>query len=137
MSLQIDEIMIREIITLDGRATVREAVEIMAKQEISCLIIVQGESPIGIVTERDFLTRVLLEGRDPATTKVFQVMSAPLVYGNPNMNVREAVKLMNAKKIKKLPILENGHIVGMITLTDIARSIAYLEHIYAAIQKNL
>ncbi|MGD8565907.1 MAG: CBS domain-containing protein [Candidatus Bathyarchaeota archaeon] len=137
MSLQIDEIMIREIITLDGRATVREAVEIMAKQEISCLIIVQGESPIGIVTERDFLTRVLLEGRDPATTKVFQVMSAPLVYGNPNMNVREAVKLMNVKKIKKLPILENGHIVGMITLTDIARSIAYLEHIYAAIQKNL
>ena len=137
MSLQIDEIMIREIITLDGRATVREAVEIMAKREIGCLIIVQGESPIGIVTERDFLTRVLLEGRDAATTKVFQVMSAPLVYGNPKMNVREAVKLMNVKKIKKLPILEKGQIVGMITLTDIARSIAYLEHIYAAVQKNL
>jgi predicted transcriptional regulator len=64
-------------------------------------------------------------------------MSAPLVYGNPNMNVREAVKLMNVKKIKKLPILEKGHIVGMITPTDIARSIAYLEHIYAAVQKNL
>lgn len=128
--------MSREVITLDGRATVRDAVEIMNKHDIGCLVIVQGESPIGIVTERDFLKRVLLEGRDPATTAVFQVMSAPLVYGNPHMTVRYAVGLMNEKKIKKLPILENGHLTGMITLTDIARSIAYLEHIYTAMQKN-
>jgi CBS domain-containing protein len=134
MSLKIQEIMTKEVVTLDGKTTVIEAVAIMDKREISCLVIVQEESPIGIVTERDVLRRVLLEGKDPATTKVFQIMSAPLVIGDPQMSIQDAIKLMTEKNIKKLPLMENGRLVGMITLTDLARSIAYLEHIFSKTQ---
>ena len=136
MSLKIQEIMTREVVTLDGKTTVIEAVAIMDRREISCLVVVQEASAIGIVTERDVLRRVLLEAKDPTTTKVFQIMSAPLVTGDPQMSIQDAIKLMTEKRIKKLPIMENGRLVGLITLTDLARSIAYLEHIFSKTQNS-
>ena len=136
MSLKIGEIMTKDVITLEGKATVEEVATIMNKREISCVVIAQDENPIGIITERDMLKRVLLESKNPQTTKAFQIMSAPLFFGNPDMTVQEAVKLMAEKKIKKLPIINEGHLVGMITLTDLARSVAYLEHIVSKIDHN-
>lgn len=136
MSLKIQDIMTKEVVTLDGKTTVIEAVAIMDRREISCLVVVQEASAIGIVTERDVLRRVLLEAKDPATTKVFQIMSAPLVTGDPQMSIQDAIKLMTEKRIKKLPIMENGRLVGLITLTDLARSIAYLEHIFSKTQNS-
>jgi len=136
MSLKIQDIMIKNVITLNGNATVREAVAIMDKHGIGCLVVIQDENPIGIITEGDMLKRVLLEAKDPTTTKAFQIMSAPLVFGNPQMSLQDAVKLMTEKKIKKLPIMENEHLVGMITLTDLARSIAYLEHIISKLHNT-
>lgn len=137
MSLRIEEIMTKNVVTLGGKATIREAVAIMDEHGIGCLVVVQDESPIGIITERDILKRVLLEAKDPSTMKVFQIMSAPLFFGDSEMNVQDAVKLMTGKKIKKLPIIENGRLVGMITLTDIARSIAYLEHLFSKMHNNV
>jgi len=136
MSLKIGEIMTKNVITLEGKATVREAVAIMNEHGIGCLVVVQEENPIGIITEGDMLKRVLLEAKDPSTTKVFQIMSAPIVFGDPHMNIQDAVKLMTEKKIKKLPIIENSRLVGMITLTDLARSIAYLEHIFSKMHND-
>jgi CBS domain-containing protein len=100
------------------------------------VIVVQDENPIGIITERDMLKRVLLESKDPKTTTAFQIMSAPLLFGDPNMSVQDAVKHMTERKIKKLPIIEEGRLVGMITLTDLARSVAYLEHILSKTENN-
>jgi len=137
MSLRIEEIMTKNVVTLGGKATIREAVAIMDEHGIGCLVVIQDESPIGIITERDILKRVLLEAKDPSTMKVFQIMSAPLFFGDPEMNVQDAVKLMTGKKIKKLPIIENGCLVGMITLTDLARSIAYLEHLFSKMHNNV
>jgi len=136
MSLRIEEIMIKNVVTLAGKATVRDAVAIMDEHGIGCLVIVQDQIPVGIITERDMLKRVLFEAKDPSTTQVFQIMSAPLVFGDPEMNVQDAVKLMTEKKIKKLPIKEKGRLVGMITLTDLARSIAYLEHIISKMHND-
>ncbi|NIU83279.1 MAG: CBS domain-containing protein [Candidatus Thorarchaeota archaeon] len=122
--------MIKDVITLGARATVSEAVKLMNENKIGCLVVIHNENPIGIITERDMLKRVLLEARDPDTTKVSQIMTTPLVVGNPRMDIQEAVSLMTGEKIKKLPITEDGKLVGMITLTDLARSIAYLEHLF-------
>ncbi|NIQ05625.1 MAG: CBS domain-containing protein [Candidatus Korarchaeota archaeon] len=130
MSLTVQEIMIKDVITLGARATVSEAVKLMNENKIGCLVVIHNENPIGIITERDMLKRVLLEARDPDTTKVSQIMTTPLVVGNPRMDIQEAVSLMTGEKIKKLPITEDGKLVGMITLTDLARSIAYLEHLF-------
>lgn len=128
--------MIKDVVKIDGNVTVEEVAMMMNEHEIGCVIIVQDENPIGIITERDMLKRVLLELKDPKTTKAFQIMSAPLFFGHPRMTIQDAVKRMTEKKIKKLPIIDEGRLVGMITLTDLARSVAYLEHIFSKMQNN-
>lgn len=137
MSLNVQEIMIKDVITIGVKATVNEAIKIMDERGIGCLVIVENGDAIGIITERDILKRVLVEAKDPATTKVSRIMTAPLVVGNLGMNVHEAVRLMTRKKIKKLPITRDGELVGMITLTDLARSIAYLEHIFTKVRSGI
>lgn len=137
MSLKVQEIMIKDVITLGVKASVNEAVKIMDEYQIGCLVVVENGNAIGIVTERDMLKRVLLEAKDPEATKISQIMTAPLVVGNPQMTVQEAVELMTHKKIKKLPIAENGNIVGMVTLTDLVRSVAYLEHVFSKVYDNM
>jgi CBS domain-containing protein len=136
MSLKIGEIMIKDVVTIDGNVTVEEVATVMEEHQIGCVIVVQDENPIGIITERDMLKRVLLELRDLKTTKAFQIMSAPLLFGNPQMSVQDAVKLMTERRIKKLPIIDEGRLVGMLTLTDLARSVAYLEHIFSKVRNN-
>jgi len=121
MSLKIENVMVVDVITVETEATVREAVELMNKNEIGCLVVVDEEKPVGIVTERDLLKRVLANRKDPVRTKVKDIMSKPLVTGTPHMDIEAAVRLMFKHKIKKLPIVENSQLVGLVTLTDLVR----------------
>ncbi|MEM3442231.1 MAG: CBS domain-containing protein [Candidatus Bathyarchaeia archaeon] len=121
VSLKVEDVMIKEVITIDENSTVKEAAEIMNKFEIGCLIAVRKGKAMGIITERDLLKRVVAEARDANKTKVKDVMSSPLIVVEPGMDLEEAVKLMFQMKIKKLPVVEGKRLVGLITLTDIAR----------------
>lgn len=119
--MDVKEIMVEEVITIPADATVKEAVELMNKHEIGCLIVdIQGEA-VGIMTERDILKRVVTKSRDPEKTKVSEIMSKPLIVGGPDMYVEDAARLMFKRNIKKLPIMKNGQVVGLVTLSDIAR----------------
>jgi len=119
--LKVSDVMVREVITVDGDSTVKEAVDIMNQFQIGSLIILGKGRAVGIVTERDFLKRVVGEARDVNKTKVKEIMSTPLVVVEPTMDLEEAVKLMFQKKIKKLAVTDANKLVGIVTLTDIAR----------------
>jgi len=119
--LKVEDVMVREVITIDENATVKEAAEIMNKFEIGCLIAVRKGKAVGIITERDLLKRVVAEAKDVNKTRVKDVMSSPLVVVEPNLDLEEAVKLMFQMKIKKLPVVEGKRLVGLVSLTDIAR----------------
>ena len=122
MVLRIENVMVSDVITVEAETTVRQAVDLMNKHEIGCLIVVdEEEKPVGILTERDLLRRVLAKRKDPVRVKVSQVMSKPLVTGTPHMDLEAAARLMFNKKIKKLPVVENGQLVGLVTLTDMVR----------------
>ena len=121
LTLKVSDVMIREVITINENATVKEAAEIMNKFEIGCLIAVRKGKAMGIITERDLLKRVVAEARDANKTKVKEIMSSPLVVVEPNMDLEEAVRLMFQMKIKKLPVVEGKRLVGLVSLTDIAR----------------
>jgi CBS domain-containing protein len=136
MSLKVEDVMVKTVITLNIEATVKEAVTTMNERDIGCLVIVQNETPIGIITEKDMLKRVLLDAKNPEATKVSQIMTSPIIHGEPKMSVQDAVRLMVEKKIKKLPIFEQDRLVGLITLTDLLRSIAYLEHMFSNVQNS-
>jgi len=122
MSLQVEDVMVEKVVTTEEDTTVIQAVKIMNKLEIGCLIVVRKGKPAGIITERDLLRRVLAKSKDPKKTMVSEVMTKPLVFSKPHMEVEEAVKLMFKMKIKKLPVVgKNGQLAGLITLTDLVR----------------
>jgi len=121
MSLKIEDVMVKEVITVDENSTVKEAADIMNRFEIGCLIVTKEGKAVGILTERDLLKRVVSQAKSPRKTKVVAVMSKPLIVVEPDMDLEEAAKLMFKLKIKKLPVVESGRLVGLITLTDLAR----------------
>jgi len=121
VSLKVEDVMVKEVITIDENSTVKDAAEVMNKFEIGCLIAVRKGKAMGIITERDLLKRVVAEAKDANKTKVKDVMSSPLVVVEPTMDLEEAVRLMFQMKIKKLPVVEEKRLVGLVSLTDIAR----------------
>jgi CBS domain-containing protein len=120
-SLRVADVMVKEVITIDAGLTVKEAADIMNKFEIGCVIAVRKGKAMGILTERDLLKRVIAEGRDASKIKVKDVMTSPLVVTESDMDLGEAVRLMFKMKIKKLPVVDGKKLVGLVSLTDIAR----------------
>lgn len=122
MSVRIENIMVGDVVTIRTERTVKEAVDLMNANEIGCLVVVDDEKkPVGIVTERDLLKRVLAKRIDPEKVKVKEIMSKPIVTGTPHMDLEATARLMFKKKIKKLPVVEDGRLVGLVTLTDLLR----------------
>jgi CBS domain-containing protein len=121
VTLKVEDVMTKEVITIDETATVKEAAEIMDKNEISCLIALRKGRAIGIITERDLLKRIIVEAKNPEKTKVGKVMSSPLAVVAAGTDLETALRLMFLKKIKKLPVVNKESILGLVSLTDIAR----------------
>jgi CBS domain-containing protein len=121
LSLKIEDVMVKEVVTIDSDSSVKQAAQIMNNFEIGCLIAVRRGKAMGIVTERDLLKRVIADSKDSGKMKVKDIMTSPLVITEPCMDLGEAVHLMFQMKIKKLPVVDGEKLVGLVTLTDIAR----------------
>lgn len=119
--LKVEDIMVEDVITVDSDVQVMEAVKLMNENEIGCLVVTRRGKAVGILTERDLLKRVIVKLRDPKKIKVRQIMTKPLIVGDPDMNLEDATKIMFDRKIKKLPVIESRKLVGLVSLTDIAR----------------
>jgi len=127
MSQKLRKIMVEKVVTVEPSVTVKKAAELMNLHEIGCLVVVSCEKPVGILTERDMLKRVVCESRESEKARVIDIMSKPLVSASPNMRAGDAAKLMFERNIKKLPVVENGRLVGLVTLTDLLRSEGVIE----------
>ena len=119
--MDIKDVMVKEIITVNPTTKIRDAVELMNKNQIGCLVVTRKGKPVGIMTERDVLKKIVCRCKNPEQTRVSEIMSKPLIVGSIDMDWLEAVKLMLDRNIKKLPILDDERLVGLVTLTDIAR----------------
>jgi signal-transduction protein with cAMP-binding, CBS, and nucleotidyltransferase domain len=106
-------------ITVDPTTPIRQIAEIMAKKNIGSIIVTENEKPIGVVTERDIVTRVIAKGLDPEKTTVREIMSQPLITVTPDTDLSEAMRMMSRLKIRRLVVINNGKLVGMVTETDI------------------
>jgi CBS domain-containing protein len=133
MPLLVKDVMSQDIITIDLSSSARQAAVLMDKYDIGCLIVLDNGKAVGIVTERDMLTRVLLQYKDPESTSVSEIMSAPLIRSDTDTSLSEAMKLMNERKIKRVAVVEEGTPVGLLSMTDIVRSVAFLEHMASSL----
>ncbi len=108
----------KDIVCLPGTATVREASRLMAEQRVGAVLVVEGSSLRGIFTERDALNRVLAEARDPDATQLAEVMTGNLVTLGPKAAAVDALRLMRDIGFRHLPVVEDDHIYGIISLRD-------------------
>ncbi len=108
----------KTVITIDGSMSIQEAAQKMLIANVGCVIVIRKDKPVGIITERDFVTKVAAEGR-PLFTEISEVMSMPLTVIDPDETVWEAAEIMKAKGIHKLPVQEGNKIVGIVTTTDL------------------
>jgi len=115
-----NQIMNKDVLTVDKSDSLQEAAQKMSKLKIGCVIVSDNNKPIGIVTERDFVTKVAAEGR-PLFTEIYEIMSSPLITLDPEDTVWEASEIMKEKSIHKLPVKENEKIIGIVTTSDIVK----------------
>ena len=116
----VNDVMNKNMLTVDKSISLQEAAQKMSKLNIGCVIVTDRNKPVGIVTERDFVTRIASEGR-PLFTEIYEVMSSPLITISPEETIWEASEMMKERSIHKLPVKENGQIIGIITTTDIVK----------------
>jgi len=117
-------VLIREIMSKDVKVvrpdtTAQEIVATMNKFDISSLIVVQGERPVGIITARDILVRLVEQCLAPGVLTAKHIMTSPLVTISESATIEEAARLMAKKKIKTLPVMDNNKLAGIVTFTDI------------------
>jgi len=102
--------------------SVKDAVRKMNKFRIGCLVVMQGARSVGILTERDIMRKVVEPCIDPSLINVSDVMSTPITTIDPVASVEDAAMIMSRERIKKLPVVEDGRLVGIVTSTDLVRS---------------
>ena len=108
-----------KVYSVSPHATVAEAVTEMDARGVGSLMVIADETPVGIVTERDILRRVVAAKRDPASTNVSEVMTREVVAINPEATVADAMSLVDSKRCRHLPVVEEGKVVGIISSGDL------------------
>ncbi|MEM0493404.1 MAG: CBS domain-containing protein [Candidatus Thermoplasmatota archaeon] len=114
--------MTRNVVTVNADQTALEAAEIYRDKKVGCLVVVENGICVGILTERDIIERVLCRELEPRRTKVREIMSHPIKTVFALDTIEKALQIMKENHIKKLPVISNDTIVGIITVTDISHA---------------
>ena len=110
-----------DVLRIEASASVFEAVEQMVAANVGSLLVTDGGDIVGIVTERDYLRRVTLEGRTDRETAVGEIMTAPLLVVTPETDVDECMALMTDRRIRHLPVVDGGEVVGLVSIGDLVK----------------
>ena len=103
--------------------TVLDAIKVMARENIGAAIVMTGDQLVGILSERDYARKVILKGRSSETTRVEEIMTANVVCVSPRAKSRDCMALMSEKNIRHLPVVEEGRVIGMVSVRDIVTDI--------------
>jgi CBS domain-containing protein len=99
--------------------TVMQALKVMADHDIGAVLVMQGTTMVGVLSERDFARKVELHGKTAATAKVREIMTEKVVYATPDNSMQQCMALMKAKHIRHLPVMEGSRVVGMLSARDV------------------
>jgi len=115
----VKDIMSSPAVVISGEDTLLNAAHVMTEKGIGCLVVETGTAEIGIITERDFLKFVVNDRRDVMEVHVKEIMTSPALTIMPDESIYEASKMMQERKFRRLPVVENGKLIGIVTLTDL------------------
>lgn len=118
----VKEIMTKNVVTIDASASVFDACMMYKEEKVGCLVVIDNETCVGIVTERDLIERSICQHQNPEKTKVSEIMSKNIKIVYALDTVEKALETMKQYKIKKLPVISSEKVVGIITITDVAEA---------------
>ena len=110
-----------EVWSIDVEDPVLEAIQLMADKHVGALPVTRNGDLVGVISERDYARKVILLGRSSAETPVWQIMSSPVVTVTPDEDVRQCMQLMTHRRIRHLPVVENGRMIGVVSIGDLVR----------------
>lgn len=120
---QLVEIKGSEVFTVSPLDTVYEAISIMDERDVGSMLVMDGKKLVGIITERHYSRNVILKGKTSLDTLVGEIMDRCVVCARPEQSVDECMELMTRRRVRHLPVLEKGQVVGIISIGDIVKSI--------------
>ena len=112
-----------DVISIAPKASVFDAIKLMADRAVGSLLVMDGEQMVGIVTERDYARKVILLGRSSETTKVEQIMSTEVIAAAAEQTVQDCMTLMTERRIRHLPVVADGRVIGLISIGDLVQAI--------------
>jgi CBS domain-containing protein len=128
----------KEVITVAPHRPVFDALVILAEYQIGALVVVENEQMVGIFSERDYAREVILKGRSSKTTEISDVMTHNVVFAKPEDSVQDAMSIMTSKNFRHLPVVNNGKVVGILSLGDLAKeTIQYQQNLIAELERNV
>lgn len=113
----------RNVWSIEPGASVFDAMKLMAAKGVGALIVRDGERVVGVISERDYARKVILEGRSSRTTEVREIMTSHVLYAGPEQSIEECMAIMTDKRVRHLPVLEQGRLIGVISIGDLVKSI--------------
>ena len=113
----------RAIFSVEPQAPVLEAIRAMAAHHVGALLVMQADTLAGIVSERDYARKVILLGRSSADTPVRDIMSFPVITVSPDDTVQTCMQLMTDKRVRHLPVIDGGRVVGMVSIGDLVKAV--------------
>lgn len=122
---KVAEVMVKSVMAVELNTNARDCAKAMAKRGVSCAVIMQSGNAVGIVTERDLVSKVMADALDPKGVLVRDIMSTPLITVSPDSPVTDAAQMMAEYRVRRLVVVDRtGALAGIITTGDIARSLA-------------
>lgn len=113
----------QDVLSITPEATVYEALKIMADRNVGALVVLDGENVAGIISERDYARKVILHGKSSREMQVGEIMTSKVYYMRPEQNLQECMSQMTDRHVRHLPILEEGRLVGIISIGDVVKAI--------------
>jgi signal-transduction protein with cAMP-binding, CBS, and nucleotidyltransferase domain len=117
----VEEVMSRNPRSASSNITAQAAAKLMKQEDVGSLIIIEDDAAVGMVTEKDLVQKVVAEGRSPSKVRVADIMSSPLVTVGPTESVSDAAKMMANMKLRRLPVIKDQRLVGVLTENDLLR----------------
>jgi predicted transcriptional regulator len=133
------EACIRPAVTIDGKASIRDAARLMRQKAIGALVVTGNHRPKGMITDRDIVVAVVAEGLDPAQVRVADVMSSNPAVIRGDKGIFDAVRLFAAKAVRRLPVVDNrGFVIGIIALDDVLMLLGTeMGHVATALSRSV
>jgi CBS domain-containing protein len=107
-----------DVLKIDASSSVYDALVKMVELNVGSILVTDGDTVVGIMTERDYLRKIVVVGRTSRDTRVSEIMSSPLVYVTPETSVDELMAIMTDRRIRHLPVVENDDVIGIISIGD-------------------